>query len=89
VAVRHASRVTSSPIASAYRAGSTTAFGAAVSGMQTAEARADGDASQIATNGPDVPAIVDLDVQEATQRALASVIRTADEMTRTTVDLLA
>jgi hypothetical protein len=78
-----------SPIPSAYGAPSTTAFGSAVSGMQTAEARADGDASQIAANGPDVASVVDLDVQADTQRALASVIRTADEMTATTVDLLA
>jgi hypothetical protein len=57
--------------------------------MQAAEARADGDASEIATHGPDVSSIVDLDVQTTTQRALAAVIRAADEMTATTVDLLA
>jgi hypothetical protein len=80
--------VTSTPI-SAYRAVPTVAFGVVSSGMQTAEARAEGDASEIARTGPDVSSIVDLDVQKDTLRALAAAVRTTDEMTATTVDLLA
>ena len=66
-----------------------SALETAAGGMQSAEARADGDASSIATNGPDVSSIVDLDVQKDTYSALAIVIRTSDEMSATTVDLLA
>ena len=65
------------------------AFAAASSGMQTAEGRADADAQSIATAGPDVGSMVDLDVQSATYGALADVIRTTDEMTRSAIDLLA
>jgi hypothetical protein len=68
---------------------SSSALATAASGMQTAEARADSDASSIATNGPDVSSIVDLDVQKDTYSALASMIRTTDEMTANTIDLLA
>jgi len=73
----------------AYRPSSTTAFGAATSGLQAAEARADADVSTIATNGPDVSSMVDLGVQKNTFSALATIIRTTDEMTATTVNLLA
>jgi hypothetical protein len=66
-----------------------SAYGSVTTGMQTAEARAEGDASQIATSGPDVSSIVDLDVQKDTLKALAAVFRATDEMTATTVDLLA
>jgi hypothetical protein len=66
-----------------------SALTTSASGMQAAEARADSDASSIATNGPDVSSIVDLDVQKDTYSALATVIRATDEMTATTVDLLA
>ena len=65
------------------------AFAAASGGMQTAEGRADADARTIATAGPDVGSMVDLDVQSATYAALADVIRTTDEMTRGAIDLLA
>jgi hypothetical protein len=84
--------VTFAPIAistGAYRPAAMTAFAAATSGMQTAEARADGDASEIATNGPDVAPMVDLSVQKNTFRALATVIRAEDKMTGTAIDLLA
>ncbi|MDX6580637.1 MAG: hypothetical protein QOJ47_2186 [Gaiellales bacterium] len=84
--------MTFAPIAmsiAAYRPAATTAFGAATSGIQTAEARADGDASAIATNGPDVSSMVDLDVQTDTVGALATVLRAADQMTAGAVDLLA
>ena len=57
--------------------------------MQAAEARAEGDASQIATSGPDTSSIVDIDVQKETLSALAAVFRATDEMTTTAVDLLA
>jgi hypothetical protein len=69
----------------AYRPAATTASGAATSGIQTAEARADGDASAIATNGPDVSSMVETD----TVRALATVLRAADQMTAGAIDLLA
>ena len=65
------------------------ALTAASGGMQTAEGRADADAQSIATAGPDVGSMVDLDVQSATYGALADVIRTTDEMTRSAIDLLA
>jgi hypothetical protein len=48
-----------------------------------------GDASAIATNGPDVSSMVDLDVQTDTVRALATVLRAADQMSASAVDLLA
>jgi hypothetical protein len=81
---RHASTVTSTPIAA-----SLSAYRSVTTGMQTVEARAEGDASQIATRGPDVSSIVDLDVQKDTLSALAGVFRATDEMTVTAVDLLA
>jgi hypothetical protein len=65
------------------------AITAASSGMQEAQQRLGADAHSIATNGPDVDAIVDLDVQTTTVKALAQVIRASDEMTRSVVDLLA
>jgi hypothetical protein len=74
-------------IAAIGRVGSALAVSA--SGMQAAQARAAGDASSIAVNGPDVSSMVDLDVQKDTYSALAVVIRASDEMTATAVDLLA
>jgi flagellar basal body rod protein FlgC len=76
-------------IPQAYGAARPKALDVASSGMEAAESRADGDASSIATNGPDVGSMVDLDVQKDTYSALATVIRSTDEMTATTVDLLA
>jgi hypothetical protein len=76
--------VTSTPIAA-----SLSAYRSVTTGMQTAERRAEGDASQIATRGPDVSSIIDLDVQKDTLSALAAVFRATDEMTATAVDLLA
>ncbi|HEY1478492.1 MAG TPA: hypothetical protein VGF46_00595 [Gaiellales bacterium] len=66
-----------------------TAFATATSGMQSAQANVDRDASTIAANGPDIDSIVDLDVQKDTYSALATVIRATDEMTASAVDLLA
>jgi hypothetical protein len=57
--------------------------------MQAAASRVGSDAATIAMNGPDVSSMVDLDVQSDTYDALASVIRTTDDMTATTVNLLA
>jgi hypothetical protein len=85
---RHAWTVTSAAT-TAYRPALTPAFGAVAGGMETSEARADGDASEIAASGPDVTSIVDLNVQMDTYRALATVFRATDEMTATAVDLLA
>ncbi len=89
---RHAWIVTSAPIPAAlaaYGVPRASAFGAAASGMESAEARADGDASDIATNGPDVSSMLDLVIQRDTYSALATVFRATAEMTATAVDLLA
>jgi hypothetical protein len=66
-----------------------SALAIASNGMQAASGRLAADARTIATQGPDVESIVDLDVQTATYAALAKVIRASDEMTRSSVDLLA
>ncbi len=58
-------------------------------GIAAASGRLDEDASSIASNGPDVRSMVDLDVQTDTVAALAQVIRTGDEMTGSVIDLLA
>jgi hypothetical protein len=89
---RHAWKVTAAPITAAlaaYGVRPASAFGAAASGMESAEARADNDASNIATNGPDVSSMVDLVVQRETYSALAAVFRTTAEMNAAAVDLLA
>jgi hypothetical protein len=89
---RHAWTVTAAPIPAAlaaYGVRPASAFGAAASGMESAEARADNDASNIATNGPDASSMIDLVVQRETYGALAAVFRTSAEMTATAVDLLA
>ena len=89
---RHAWKVTAAPIPAAlaaYGARPARAFGSVVSGMESAEARADNDASNIATNGPDASSMIDLVVQRDTYSALAAVFRTSAEMTATAVDLLA
>jgi hypothetical protein len=66
-----------------------TALGVASSGAQAAEERLGEDAQSIATHGPDVASMVDLDVQTTTVRALVQVIRASDEMTRSLIDVLA
>lgn len=89
---RHAWKVTAAPISAAlaaYGARPARAFGSVVSGMESAEARADDDASNIATNGPDASSMVDLVVQRNTYSALAAVFRTTAEMNAAAVDLLA
>jgi hypothetical protein len=89
---RHAWKVTTAPISAAlaaYGARPARAFGSVVSGMESAEARADNDASNIATNGPDASSMVDLVVQRNTYSALAAVFRTSAEMNAAAVDLLA
>jgi hypothetical protein len=73
----------------AHRPASLPAAASALAGMRTADGRADADARSIATRGPDVRSMVDLDVQSEADAALATVIRTTDELERTTVDLLA
>ena len=69
--------------------GPSTASTVAVRGIAWASGRLDADASSIASNGPDVRSMVDLDVQTDTVAALAQVIRTGDEMTGSVIDLLA
>ena len=89
---RHAWKVTAAPISAAlaaYGARPARAFGSVVSGMESAEARADDDASNIASNGPDASSMVDLVVQRNTYSALAAVFRTTAEMNAAAVDLLA
>jgi hypothetical protein len=65
------------------------ALAVAAAGMQAAAGRLDDDARSIAENGPDVEPIVDLGVQRHVYGALARVIRTSDELTRSLVDVLA
>jgi hypothetical protein len=57
--------------------------------MQDASGRADADASSIARSGPDVSAMVDLDVQRDTFDALGAVVRASDEMLGSVLDILA
>jgi flagellar basal body rod protein FlgC len=66
-----------------------TALAVSASGMQAAAGRLDADARSIAVDGPDVESMVDLDVQTHVYGALARVIRTSDEMTRSLLDVLA
>jgi hypothetical protein len=76
-------------LGTASRAPLASAFAISLAGMQSASGRMDEDADSIASNGPDVGSIVDLDVQTETYAALAAVIRASEEMTRSAVDLLA
>lgn len=71
------------------RSNPATALDVASSGAQAAEGRLGADAQSIATNGPDVASMVDLDVQTTTVRALAQVMRASDEMMRSLIDVLA
>jgi hypothetical protein len=56
--------------------------------MQAAEGRVAADAQALATRGPDVGSMVDLDVQLQSYGALARMMRASDEMTRSAVHLL-
>jgi hypothetical protein len=85
----HAEVVTSPSVGSNAPGFRPTALAAASSGMQAASGRLEADARSIATNGPDVGSIVDLNVQTDVYAALARVIRAGDEMTRSAIDLLA
>ncbi|MDX6570226.1 MAG: hypothetical protein QOH15_2804 [Gaiellales bacterium] len=62
---------------------------AASSGMRAAEGRIDADAQSIATQGPDVGSMIDLNVQTVAFSALVQVIRASNEMTGSAIDLLA
>jgi hypothetical protein len=66
-----------------------SALAVSSSAMQTAEGHVDADARSIATQGPDVQSMVDLDVQADAYGALGQVIRASDEMARSAIDLLA
>jgi hypothetical protein len=66
-----------------------SALAISANGMQAAVGRVDADAQALATRGPDVGSMVDLDVQSHTYGALARVIRATDQMTRSALDLLA
>jgi hypothetical protein len=81
--------MTSSSVGSSSTGFRPSALDVAAAGMQAAAERLDDDARSIAANGPDVGPIVDLGVQGHVYGALARVIRTNDEMTRSLVDLLA
>ena len=64
-------------------------FGSALAGMQQAERGLDLDAATIASAGPDVDALVDLDVRRASFAANVAVLRTADEIARDVLDVFA
>ena len=81
-----ASVVPSSPLSAPPRG---SAIAVASGGLRTASGRADADASTLATSGPDVSAIVDLDVQRDTFDALATVVHANDEMLGSVLDILA
>jgi flagellar basal body rod protein FlgC len=66
-----------------------SAFDVSARGMQAASGRVAADAQSIATRGPDVGAMVDLEVQTDTYGALARVVHASDELTRSALDLLA
>jgi hypothetical protein len=57
--------------------------------MQGVSARADADAGTIARSGPDVSAMVDLDVQRDSFDALGAVVRASNEMLGSVLDILA
>jgi hypothetical protein len=57
--------------------------------MQVVAGHADADASTLARSGPDVSALVDLDVQRDTFAALGAVVRASNEMLGSALDILA
>jgi hypothetical protein len=81
--------ITTSASGIGFGASPGSALAVSASGMQTAAGRLDADSRTIASQGPDVGSMVDVDVQTATYAALATVIRATGEMTRSTIDLLA
>jgi len=64
-------------------------LGSALGGMNRAEQGLAADAASVAADGPTVDSMVDLVVQPIAFAANAAVLRTADEIGRWTVDLLA
>jgi hypothetical protein len=85
----HAEHVASTPVSLPGLTPRPNGADAAARGMQAAVRRLDADAQTIATQGPDIASLVDLGVQTHAYSALVQVIRASDELTRSTVDLLA
>jgi hypothetical protein len=69
--------------------GRIDASSAALAGLQRAQAGLSRDASTIASSGPDVDAMVDLNLQGLTFDASARVLRAADRTTGSLIDVLA
>jgi hypothetical protein len=66
-----------------------SAITVASNGMQAASGQVDEDASTIARSGPDISAMVDLEIQRDTFVALGTVIRVSDQMLGSVLDILA
>jgi hypothetical protein len=69
--------------------GRIDASSAALAGMQCAQAGLARDATKIASSGPDVDAMVDLNLQGLTFDASARALRAADRTTGALIDVLA
>jgi hypothetical protein len=69
--------------------GRIEASSAALAGMQRAQAGLSRDATTIASSGPDVDAMVDLNLQQLTFDASARVLRAANRTTGSLIDVLA
>jgi len=69
--------------------GRIDASSTALAGMQRAQAGLSRDASTIASSGPDVDAMVDLNLQALTFDSSARVLRAADRTSGSLIDVLA
>jgi hypothetical protein len=69
--------------------GRIDASSAALAGMQRAQAGLAQDATKIASSGPDVDAMIDLNLQGLTFDASARALRAADRTTGSLIDVLA
>ena len=69
--------------------GRIDASSAALAGMQRAQAGLSRDATKIASSGPDVDAMVDLNLQQLTFDASARALRAADRTGGSLIDVLA
>ena len=69
--------------------GRIDASSAALAGMQRAQAGLARDATTIASSGPDVDAMIDLNLQGLTFDANAHALRAADHTTGSLIDVLA
>jgi hypothetical protein len=69
--------------------GRIDASSAALAGMQRAQAGLARDATKIASSGPDVDAMIDLNLQRLTFDANAHALHAADRSTGSLIDVLA